>query len=308
MVRRFFMILTGVSFIFLCVWHADDAYPGDMEEGPVRQAIFAKRGWYPNSKAQLSRMIGRFLTAARTAPLQGDLEALIVPHAGYVYSGQVAAYAYKHLVNAGFERVIMIGPSHRARFRGVSVNLQKGYQTPLGTAAADLNFARKIIRSDPLIRWVPEAHAREHSLEIQVPFIQTVLPKARIVPILMWEKNMDVCSKLAKILFREINNTASTLLLASTDLSHFHEGKRARALDMEFIKYVRSLDPEGLDRALSSGRCEACGWGPAVTTLLTARKLGANRSVILNYANSGDVTGDYRQVVGYLSAALMRDN
>jgi len=246
------------------------------------------------------------LSRAKSGSLHGDLKAVIVPHAGHIYSGQVAAHAYRLLKTMDINRVIMIGPSHRVGFRGVSVNLQSGYRTPLGVVHVDQVLARKIIDTSDKIRYIPEAHAREHSLEIQLPFLQTVLDDFRIVPIVMGEQDFRTCSELASSLVEVMDNMEKTLILASSDLSHFHNYDRARELDKEFIGHVKKLDPEGLAGSLSLGTCEACGGGPVITVMLAAKAVGVDRVEILNYANSGDVTGDKSRVVGYLSAALIR--
>ena len=275
------------------------------EKENVRNAILAG-SWYPGNKDTLTKTIEDYLSKVKAGSLEGELKAIIVPHAGYMYSGQVAAHAYRLLQHRDFKRVIMIGPSHRVGFRGASVNMQSGYRTPLGIAPVDRDLGKRIINADALIQGVPRAHASEHSLEIQLPFLQTVLKDFRIVPILMGDQDLKTCSRLARSLARVITNMDQTLLLASTDLSHFHSYKRARKLDLKFIKHVQEFDPKGLADSLSSGKCEACGRGPAITVMLAAQALGANRTMILNYANSGDVTGDHGRVVGYLSAALIR--
>ncbi len=275
--------------------------------GNVRKSILSGT-WYPGNRDALIKGIEGYLSKAEPVSLEGDLKAIIVPHAGYIYSGQVAAHAYRLLRKRSFDRVIMVGPSHRLGFEGVSINLQSGYKTPLGIVPVDRALARKIINASPQIRWQPQAHAREHSLEIQLPFLQTVIKDFQIVPILMGQQDFRTCSELAMCLARVMGNMDRTLLVASNDLSHFHSYKRARELDMKAIKHVREFDPRGLADSLSSGTCEACGGGPVIAVMLAAQKLGANRSVILNYANSGDVTGDRNRVVGYLSAALIKGN
>jgi AmmeMemoRadiSam system protein B len=171
----------------------------------------------------------------------------------------------------------------------------------------DQELAKKIIDADSIIRHVPKAHASEHSLEIQVPFLQSVLNDFQIVPIIMGEQDYKTCSRLAEILYEVSGDLEKTLLLASTDLSHYHSDKKARGLDSEFIRQVRDFSPEGLFKALSSGRCEACGGGPTITVMLAAQALGANRSEILHYAHSGDVSGDKSEVVGYVAAVLYED-
>jgi AmmeMemoRadiSam system protein B len=155
--------------------------------------------------------------------------------------------------------------------------------------------------------WVPQAHAYEHSLEIQIPFLQTVLKDFSIVPILMRAWDYETCLRLAGLLTQVLDDGTKSLILASTDLSHFHSDQQAKDLDHRFIEHVKAFDPKGLSRSLASGRCEACGGGPAVTAMEAARQRGATGSAVLKYANSGDVTGDRRQVVGYLSAVLVKE-
>ena len=281
------------------------AYAAGEQSGlkDVRPSVLAGT-WYPGAQDALAKSIAGYLSRVKPAHIDGKLKAVIVPHAGHRYSGQVAAHVYRLLEGSQFRRVILVGPSHRVGFEGVSVNLQSGYKTPLGVVPIDQKMAKKILDSGPHIRWLKRAHAQEHCLEIQLPFLQTVLQNFQIVPILMGQQDYDTCSRLANTLVQVMGSAEDTLILASSDLSHFHPYDRARVLDLEFIKRVKGFDPEGLAKDLSAGTCEACGGGPVITTLLAARKLGANRAVVLNYANSGDVTGDHSSVVGYMSAAL----
>jgi AmmeMemoRadiSam system protein B len=302
MKTAFFGLIT-VAILLLISSRATQCEGEPQDKKDVRKSILAG-AWYPGNKQALSKAIEGYLAQADAKSPKGDLKALIVPHAGHEYSGPVAAYAYALLRGKDIRRVIMIGPSHRVAFRGVSVNLQSGYETPLGIVPVDQELAKKIIDADRMIRQVPEAHASEHALEIQLPFLQMVLKDFQIVPIIMGEQDYKTCSRLAEILYDKLGDSDKTLLLASTDLSHYHSDKQARALDSEFIDQVREFSPKGLFNALSSGRCEACGGGPTITVMLTAQALGANRSQILHYANSGNVTGDKSNVVGYVAAAL----
>jgi len=304
--NRFFISIMMISLIILIsVGYPLQTTGEEKKDKNIRDSILAG-SWYPGNKKTLSRMVEGFLSRVKTGSVEGELTAFIVPHAGYMYSGQVAAYAYRLLQDMDFKRVIMVGPSHRAKFKGASINLQSGYKTPFGIVPVDQDLARKIIETSDQIRWIPQAHAREHSLEIQLPFLQTVLSDFQIIPILMGEQDFKTCSDLADSLLRVTGTMGDTLLLASSDLSHFHSYKRARELDMRFIKHVREFDPSGLASALSTGSCEACGGGPSITVMLAAQRLGADRALILKYANSGDVTGEHSRVVGYLSAALIR--
>jgi AmmeMemoRadiSam system protein B len=273
----------------------------------VRPSILAGT-WYPGNPDGLSKSIQGYLSGVEMTSLDGNLKALIVPHAGYVYSGPVAAHAYRLLQKTQFRRVILVGPSHRVSFAGISVNLQSGYETPLGIVPVDQKLARKFLNAGPNIRWLRKVHSGEHSLEIQLPFLQTVLQNFKIVPIIMGQQDPDTCSNLSKTIAQVLSDAQDTLLIASSDLSHFHTYNQAKALDQIFINHVRMFDPQGLSKDLLLGKCEACGGGPVITILLAARDLGADKTSILNYANSGDVTGNHRSVVGYLSAAVIRSS
>ena len=301
-VFKFFIIAhLAISFLWLFPPHASAEEKGPQD---VRTSILAGT-WYPGSQNTLTKSIEEYLSRVKAQDLDGELKAIIVPHAGHMYSGQVAAHAYRLLERSRFKRVILVGPSHRVGFNGVSVNLQSAYETPLGVVPVDQEMGKRIINSGPHIRWIRKAHAREHSLEIQLPFLQKVLKNFRIVPILMGQQDYNTCSKLADTLLQVLGRGEDTLLLASSDLSHFYPYNQAKTLDNRFIKHVREFDPEGLAKDLAMNKCHACGGGPVITILLAARKLRADRAVILSYANSGDITGDHRSVVGYVSAALI---
>ena len=302
-------IRRSVAFIalipLLLLEHPGLSGAGEKTREQVRPPLLAG-SWYPANRDRLQQTIQGYLASTKGDALSGDIKALIVPHAGYMYSGRVAAHAYRHLQGTSFRKVIMVGPSHRVPFEGVSVNVQRAYKTPLGTVPVDQELARRLIRADKAINWVPEAHSQEHSLEIQLPFLQFLLSDFQIVPILMGRQDFSTCVLLAECLAEQLESAEDTLVLASSDLSHFHASDRAEELDMVFVERVRNFDPWGLSEALATGRTEACGGGPSIAVLLTARALGADRAVILKYANSGDVTGDHRRVVGYLSAALLK--
>lgn len=261
--------------------------------------------WYPKDPRELQRMISGFLQEASPPSAAAPPGAILVPHAGYRYSGAVAAKAYRWIKGHPYTRVILVGPSHRKRFDGVSVNLQAGYRTPLGTVAVDRALGRRALSRSPLVRWLPEVHALEHSLEIQLPFLQSVLGGFRIVPIVMGQQDWGTCCELARLLVHMGASDDKTLLLASTDLSHFHRADVAEPLDKVFIRHVRAFDPRALSLALDRGQCEACGGGAALAVMMAARQLGAEGARILEYAHSGRVTGDGRRVVGYLSAVFL---
>lgn len=297
--RSIFIVFALSLLLVTSLAHAQDK--------GVREPILPDHGWYPKDPGKLRSSIESFLAQAQVSPVKGGIVGIVVPHAGHIYSGHVAAYAYRLIRGMDFRRVILIGPSHHIPFPGVSANQQSGYKTPLGVVPVDQIFARKLLEADSIIKWVPEAHAVEHSLEIQIPFLQVVLKNFQIVPILMGQQDYDTCTRLAKALSKVMADETKTLLLASTDLSHFHKDQQARVLDHKFIEQLEEFDPQGLFQSLLSGSCEACGGGPVVAAMLASRDRGATKCVVLNYANSGDVTGDRSQVVGYVSALFVKD-
>ncbi len=273
------------------------------ESKEYRESIHAG-SWYPGSEEELRSSIQTFLKNAR-ARVHGEVYGLISPHAGYIYSGPVAAFAYKTVENEKFDDVIIIGPSHYHGFYGASIDTALGRSTPLGTVDFDLELAHAIMKKNEKITHIPEAHLREHSVEIQIPFLQVVLKKFQAVEIIMGGQDYATCEMLSSAI---VNATKGKkiLIVASSDLSHYHSQKEAEKLDNLVVEAVSGYDPELLHNRLSKDSCEACGGGPIVTAMLTAKKLGATEAKPLVYATSGDVTGDYSQVVGYLAAAFYK--
>jgi MEMO1 family protein len=294
------VIVCQIAAFYNIVIAVDKTVPSEQ----ARESVLAG-SWYPAAPEELRQNIESFL--ARVPPAastsEGRLIALISPHAGYVYSGQVAAYAYKLLEKQKFPTVIVIAPSHHARFQGVSVYDRGGFRTPLGEIPLDKDLITALEGRDKRIRFLPEAHAKEHALEIQLPFLQVVMPGLKLVPLVMGEQDLETCQWLAKAIVDCVKDKP-VLLVASSDLSHFHSYDEAKRLDQVVLDKVAALDPEGLLQSLAGGKCEACGGGPMATTMMAAQRLGATRSRVLNYANSGDVTGDRSRVVGYMAAAL----
>ncbi|MCU0579800.1 MAG: AmmeMemoRadiSam system protein B [Desulfobacterota bacterium] len=271
----------------------------------IRKSIIAG-SWYPGRAENLRSQIRSFLSRVpEEAPPAGDLLALIVPHAGYTYSGEVAAYAYKLLLHRPFHRVVLVAPSHRHAFRGASIDRKTGYETPLGVAPVDPVLSEALRRQSPVFQYVPEGHAQEHSLEIQIPFLQETLGDFSLVAVIQGSQDEATSEEMALALARVLRGE-KILLVASTDLSHFHAYDRAKALDQKILDRVAAFDEAGLMADLGNDRVEACGGGIMVTVMKTARLLGADRARVLRYANSGDVTGDRSGVVGYLAAALFK--
>jgi len=268
----------------------------------VRQPAVAG-AFYPGTAAELRKVVSDMLAAVEPVDLNGRLVALISPHAGYIYSGEIAAHAYKLVEGRKFDAVIVIGPSHHVAFRGASIFDGAAYATPLGPAEINTDLARRLRDDYDFITTYPAAHTREHSVEVQIPFLQVAMPDLSIVPIVMGEQSLAACERLAKAISESVEGL-HVLIVASSDLSHFHAYEEAVRLDDFVIQRVRDFDPEGLARDLAAGKCEACGGGPMITAMLAARMLGADSTAVLEYANSGDTSGDKSRVVGYLAAAV----
>ncbi len=272
--------------------------------GPsVRQAAVAG-SWYPGTAAAVVSEVERYLAAAGSVRTPGRLVALISPHAGLRYSGPVAAYGYSLLRDRAPTTVVLVGPSHRALFEGVAVWAKGAFETPLGRVLIDEDLAEALLREDPVLQDLPAVHRDEHSLEMQLPFLQHLVPGVRLVPLLMGTQSRDEVEALAGALRRALAGK-DALLVASSDLSHYHPAAVAHQLDAVVSACVERLDAEGLMRKLETSRGHACGGGPMVAVMKAARALGAERATLLRYATSGDVgERDTSRVVGYLSAAL----
>jgi len=270
----------------------------------TRRALYAGT-WYPGSSEGLRQTVDALLSQADGEPAPGEIVGLVAPHAGYIYSGQVAAYAYRQLQQAGtsYETVVVVGPSHRVYLDGYSVTAVESFETPLGAVPLDQEVLEAL--SDEIGMLMFHSRDEEHSLEIQLPFLQQTLGDFRLVPIIMGEQSKDACQELGQALGKVLAGR-SALLVASTDLSHYKDYERAIALDRLVLERVEAFDYEGLAEILERGDAEACGGGPVVATMIAAQALGADGARVLKYANSGDVTGDHVHVVGYMAAELYR--
>ncbi len=273
--------------------------------GEVRRPVVAG-AFYPGDSQLLADDVDGFLDAAGTPELDAEIVGLISPHAGYMYSGAVAGRAYACVRGMPFDTVVVIAPSHRFPFRSASIFGGGGYETPLGVVPVDRELADAITDPSRGFGFEPRAHTSEHSLEVQVPFLQRALGEFHIVPIVMGEQTETAVRLLASRIAGAVRASAGkrVLLVASTDLSHYHSHDEAVELDSHVIRAVEDFDPEALLASLARGECEACGGGPTAVVMMAARELGARRSTVVGYATSGDVTGDKSQVVGYMAAVL----
>lgn len=258
--------------------------------------------FYPADKNKLSELISHFLSEVEKKSQQGRLIALISPHAGYIYSGKIAAYGYKEIKDRDIKNVILIGPSHHVGFTGASVYIKGGFKTPLGTVKINEKIAEALLNESADVRFYPDAYKKEHSLEVQLPFLQTVLKDFKIVPILIGSPTKKTFEHLVTELPEILDE--KTLLIASTDLSHFYDYNTAKEMDNKVIEAIAKLSTIETEHLIRTGKSELCGGYPVLITLEVAKRAGANLGVIYNYANSGDVTGDRNRVVGYASIGL----
>lgn len=255
--------------------------------------------FYPADQAALSAMVDDFLAKASAPPENGRLLALMAPHAGYQFSGQVAAYSYKRLQGMDIDTVIVIGPSHVASFTGAAVYAEGGMKTPLGTHKINEKAAKSLLDEKAQVVFNPVVFEKEHSLEVQLPFLQKVLPHVKIVPILIGMPTKASFDSLTGKLTALLRKNPNMIIVASTDLSHYHDYETAQKMDKKIIDAAARMSLEDVQKLLSNGEGEMCGGYPVLYTMAVVRALGATHGSSYQYANSGDVTGDKARVVGY---------
>jgi AmmeMemoRadiSam system protein B len=264
--------------------------------GPVVSGLF-----YPADPAVLEREVSALLRVHRGASGQGRVTAMISPHAGYMYSGHTAGAAYARIEGEQYDTVVILSPSHREYFDGVSVYPGDAYQTPLGTIPIDEDLRRRILDTCSFVRASDAGHAEEHAIEVQLPFLQRAISDFSLLPLVFGHQKRSYCVELGAALGTLVKGT-KTLLVASTDLSHYHAASEAERLDHVFVEDVREGNYDRLMTDLEKGATEACGGGPVVALLAAAQALGCRPMTILEQRTSGDVTGDTGSVVGYCSA------
>ncbi len=267
----------------------------------IRKPVWAGQ-FYESDPTRLAYLIDSFLQAANPSSVQGQIVGLVSPHAGYIYSGQIAAHGYQLVRNLDISTVVIIGPSHQVGFEGCSIYLKGSFQTPLGLAAVDEILAGELARISGF-GYLAEAHQKEHSIEVQVPFIQRVFPQAKIVPIVMGYQTEETINQLASALAKTLPGKKA-LVVASTDMSHFLTKEKAREQDNKTIELLKSLEINTLLRKIGRGENIMCGGGPVLALLLYARKLGEAKVAVLSTGDSTAAGGPPDQVVGYMSAVV----
>lgn len=305
MLRRFIMAGLITSLFAAAAGCTQTAQQEPLEN--VRPPAVAG-SFYPDDSKELKSQVDSFLAKVSKEKLSGQVFGLMVPHAGYVFSGQVAAYAFKQIIGEDIETVVLIGMSHRAYFEGISVCDQGYFETPLGLVKIDTNLAKAIIASHSKIKSLPQVQAQEHSLEVQLPFLQRALDKFKIVPILM--SNPGDAVILADSLFKATSGKR-VLFVASSDMTHYPTYEVANQIDPVTLSMIEGLDVQRLVDWLNQSHpgCDTllCGSGAVVTLMLIAKKIEGSQAKVIKYANSGDVSfGDKSRVVGYGAVAFVQ--
>jgi hypothetical protein len=265
--------------------------------------------WYPADAETLARSVDKQLAEASDEPPPGAVVGLIAPHAGHRYSGAVAAHAFRLVSGQAREVVAVLSPMHHPYAAAVLASAHEAYETPLGLVPLDLARLERLsqaLADDAGLELHRVARDPEHSLEIELPFLQrTLTTPFRLIPIMLRDQSARVARAVARALARVLAGT-DALIVASSDLSHFYPGAIARRLDSEMLTRLESFDPEAVLSAEDQGLAFACGKGALAAALWAARDLGASGVRMLHYAHSGDVTGDHGSVVGYGAGVIFR--
>lgn len=265
----------------------------------IRRPRFAG-DWYPGEPVSLRAALDSFVRAE--APESRAL-GIVCPHAGYVYSGAVAGRTYARVRVPNLAVVACV--NHRGIGARAALMASGSWETPLGAVPVDANFCRLLLQNCPLLVDDPSAHQREHSLELQLPFLQYRNPHVRLAPICLQDLSYAECEELGRAVARTVRTAGEqALLVASTDMSHFEPQEVARKLDRQAIERILALDPKGLYEVVRSKRISMCGVIPTTAVLSACLELGASQTDLVCYATSGDVSGDFSSVVGYAGIVI----
>jgi MEMO1 family protein len=261
--------------------------------------------WYEADPKSLARRLDEYLAHAILPPLRGEVIAVIAPHAGHQYSGAVAAHAFAALRGLVPDLLVVLSPFHNLSQFPLLVTKHQAYATPLGNIEVDRSMLDELQASLD-IPITPIANDKEHSLEIELPFLQRIfMHEFKLLPLMIRSQDAGTAQRLGEALGSILKNK-NALLVASTDLSHFYDQKTAKALDQEMLRRFESFDPDSIFETEASGKGFACGRAAVAAVLWASRALGANRVQTLNYATSGDIIGDFSSVVGYGAAVVLK--
>ncbi len=266
--------------------------------------------WYPAHPKKLAESVDSFIQAASIPEIQGEILALVSPHAGHLYSGPVAGYAFKSIAELEPELIVILSPYHQYHPGAILTSGHQAYQTPLGEVPIDresLEFVKKSLQEKAGLELSEIRNDSEHAVEIILPFIQrTIKNKVKMLPLMLRQQEPELMRILGGIL-SELIQSRKALLIASTDLSHFHTARKAQEMDQTIIQGIEALDPEILYQSQTEETGSACGLGALAAVIWAVKSGGGSAAHILNYAHSGDITGDNSSVVGYTSAVLTRE-
>lgn len=269
----------------------------------IRPPVVA--GMFYEDRSELLRAeIEHYLKKVTHIHHHGKLYGLVVPHAGYVYSGQTASYGYRMLQEHVVDSIVVLGPSHREYFNGASVYPGKAFKTPLGEYRIDEALRAALLKESSIVCASDVGHRAEHSVEVQVPFLQIVQPSTQFLPLVIGNQQREICEDLARALVA-VSKGKTVVFIASSDLSHYHPQRKAVSIDSSTIDMMKKFTIDEWFGRFESGAIEACGGGAIGVVMMVAKELGANRCEVLHYATSGDVSGDYSGVVGYVAAAFL---
>ena len=305
------LVTAGLAIVVACS-SSETSGKSPKEVEKVRKPAVAGT-FYPGQPSELRQMINEFLRNVAPIQTQGEVIGIVCPHAGYVYSGQVAAYSYTTVKNNSYDVVCLVGPSHRIYVNEAAVYSSGSFETPLGVVEIHQEIAKALI--DSRHGFVDDAgpHLMEHSLEVQLPFLQTVLRDFKIVPILIGDVPTSRCEEFGKALADCVRGK-KVLLVASSDLSHYPAYEDANKVDNETTRSWKSMNLEEvsskegqiLQRGTRNLSCTMCGSSAIMIVMAASKALGADTVNILKYMNSGDVSGDKSGVVGYVAAAFIK--
>ena len=265
--------------------------------------------WYPDDEGRLAASVDQYLDAATLPKIPGKVLGVVAPHAGHIYSGPVAGYAFAAVRGMKPDIVAVVSPMHQPYLQPVLTSAHDAYYTPLGIIPVDREAVQQLnehLMNQAGFGMTPIYRDREHSLEIELPFLQRALAKEfSLLPVMAHDQRPEILQSLG-VSLAQVLKGRRFLLVASTDLSHFYPQDQAERFDREMLRRIESFDPEAVLKAEEERRGFACGRGAVAATFWAARKLGANRVRVLHYATSGDITGDYHQVVGYGAAVITK--
>ncbi|MCK5218889.1 AmmeMemoRadiSam system protein B [bacterium] len=305
----YYLIVLLVGVCLLPAWGCNSRGQGREVREPSVAGSF-----YPASPAELEQLVDKYIKEADAAVIKGRPVALLVPHAGYVFSGAVAATALKTIAGMDLDTIYVIGTAHHADRSGALTWQGQAFRTPLGEYPVDDRAVRELIRKCPDIRSWPAAWPREHSVEVVIPFLQKLAPRAKLVPLLMGACSGRECRSVARAVARQAGERQA-VIIASADLSHYPSWQDAIRVDQAMIAGMLSMEPKNLDRInqewMSRGidqlACTMCGLSAVKTIIMAGKELGANQAELLQYINSGDISRDKSRVVGYAAMVFFKE-